>query len=137
FSITANLLTSAPNTVGQYPRNNGTSFQPSAIQTQDLPYISNSYTSTGVIGQYFIAKQSGYYAVPATITDTAGLIGICQIGCSSAGTVNVAVMGNAICVFDGATTAGDYVQASMTAAAECHDVGAVRPGTGQAIGRVL
>jgi hypothetical protein len=40
-------------------------------------------------------------------------------------------------VFDGATTAGDYVQISSSTAGDCHDAGAARPATGEIIGRVL
>jgi len=41
------------------------------------------------------------------------------------------------CVFDGATTAGDYVQISSTVAGNCHDAGAAYPAGGQVLGRVL
>src|SRR5204863_1844511 len=44
--------------------------------------------------------------------------------------------GKASCVFDGATTAGDYVVASTTVGGDCHDSGATQP-TVQIIGRVL
>src|SRR5207249_3103167 len=42
------------------------------------------------------------------------------------------------CVFDGATTAGDYVTISSTTAGDCHDAGATFPTSGgQVLGRVL
>jgi hypothetical protein len=47
-------------------------------------------------------------------------------------------MGALSCVFDGATTAGDYVQISSTTAGNCHDTGSASyPASGQLIGRVL
>src|SRR5262249_17980460 len=45
--------------------------------------------------------------------------------------------GTASCVFDGATTAGDYVQNSSTTAGDCHDAGASVPAGGQVLGQVL
>ena len=49
----------------------------------------------------------------------------------------VSVYGTADCVFDGATTAGDYVQASTTVAGNCHDLGASYPATNQVLGFIL
>src|SRR5262249_2193195 len=43
----------------------------------------------------------------------------------------------ASCVFDGATTAGDYVQISSTTGGDCHDAGSAYPSVGQVLGRVL
>ena len=49
----------------------------------------------------------------------------------------VTYRGYAQCSFDGGTTAGDYVIASTSNAADCHDGGAARPSGVQVIGRVL
>src|SRR5213078_2984817 len=44
----------------------------------------------------------------------------------------------ATCDFDGATTAGNYVQISSTTAGKCHDAGATFPTSGgQVVGRVF
>jgi hypothetical protein len=51
--------------------------------------------------------------------------------------VVVTLRGQSSCVFDGATTAGDYVVASTITAGDCHDNGAAYPTGIQAIGRVL
>jgi hypothetical protein len=71
------------------------------------------------------------------ITDTGGSVGITVAGAGTSGSATIQQGGTASCVFDGATTAGDYVQISATVAGDCHDIGAGYPGTGQAIGRVL
>src|SRR6185312_570332 len=48
------------------------------------------------------------------------------------------IEGNASCVFDNATTAGDYVTISATTAGDCHDGGVSFPSAAQqVIGRVL
>jgi hypothetical protein len=49
----------------------------------------------------------------------------------------VVYRGYAQCSFDGSTTGGDYVIASTTNAADCHDAGAARPAGAQVIGRAL
>jgi hypothetical protein len=69
--------------------------------------------------------------------DTGGIIGIVTSGAGTTGSAVVAQIGLIACQFDGATTAGDYVQNSGTVAGDCHDVGASYPTGGQVIGRVL
>src|SRR6185437_4232462 len=49
----------------------------------------------------------------------------------------IATQGFAQCVFDGATTAGGYVQISSTTAGDCHDGGSSRPLSTMTVGRVL
>lgn len=76
-------------------------------------------------------------AIITAITDTAGAVGICAAGCTTTGNATVVQWGLASCVFDGATTAGNYVAISSSTAGDCHDAGSSRPGSGQIIGRVL
>lgn len=76
-------------------------------------------------------------AVIAATTDTYGIFGITTAGAGTTGNASVQILGQASCVFDGATTAGDYVQASTTTGGDCHDFGATYPTGGQVIGRVL
>jgi hypothetical protein len=75
--------------------------------------------------------------VDATTADTTGLIGIASSTVAAAGSVLVNVYGTASCVFDGATTAGHYVQASTTVAGNCRDAGASYPTSNQVVGFVL
>ena len=71
-------------------------------------------------------------------TDTGGVIGILVTGQGGGGTNGtVQQTGTANCNFDGATTAGDYVQLSPTTGGQCHDAGATYPAVGQVVGRVL
>lgn len=103
------------------------------------PFVS--YTNDGVTGTSagLIAKLSGAPAVAVTagLSDQNGAIGICVTGCGIGGTGSFTTVGTASCIFDGATTAGDYVQVSSTGAGKCHDAGASFPATNQVIGRVL
>src|SRR5437899_2560472 len=73
----------------------------------------------------------------AAITDTGGVVGICVAGCGATSNATIQQSGQASCVFDGATTAGDYVQISATVAGNCHDGGSTYPLTGVVIGRTL
>lgn len=76
-------------------------------------------------------------ATISTTSDLAGLVGICVTNCGLAGSASIQQSGLGTCSFDGSTTAGDYVQASVTMAAHCHDAGAAFPVVNQVIGRVL
>jgi hypothetical protein len=86
-----------------------------------------------------LAKMTGApsAAVATATTDTSGVIGVVVDGAGTTGNAQVARGGLASCVFDGATTAGDYVQISSTTAGACHDSGAGYPVSGQVVGRVL
>src|SRR5881296_125390 len=101
---------------------------------------TNTYTSNGST-QYKIQKlttvSSASRAIDATTSDTTGFVGIAQTTQSAGASVDVVLRGQSSCVFDGATTAGNYVQASSTTAGDCHDAGSTRPTTGQIVGRVL
>jgi hypothetical protein len=100
--------------------------------------ISNA-SSTGTT-QNTLTKLTGApsTAVITATTDTGGAIGITTAGAGTTGTATITTAGEVSCVFDGATTAGDYVQISSTTAGNCHDTGAATyPTSGQVIGRVL
>jgi fibronectin-binding autotransporter adhesin len=99
--------------------------------------IANAST-TGTT-QYTLAKLTGApsTAVIASTSDTGGIIGIVAEGAGTSGNAKIAIAGQASCVFDGATTAGHYVQISGTTAGDCTDAGSTYPGSGQVLGRVL
>lgn len=99
--------------------------------------IANS-SSTGTTLN-MLAKLTGApsQAVIAATTDTQNIIGLCVSGCSTTGNATIQQSGSVSCVFDGATTAGDYISISSTTAGNCHDAGASLPNSGQVIGRVL
>lgn len=85
-----------------------------------------------------LTKLVGFAAAQiAATTDTGGVVGICVSGCGTTGGSVIQESGQATCVFDGATTAGDYVQISSTTNGNCHDAGTSQPSGTQNIGRVL
>jgi len=92
-------------------------------------------TSLNFLAKYNTANPS--CAVKAGSGDTDGVVGIVSGGSGTSGNAIVTYAGFAQCSFDGATTAGDYAVASTTNAGDCHDGGATRPTSVQAIGRVL
>lgn len=77
-------------------------------------------------------------AVISATTDTGGVVGITTAGAGTTGNATITIAGQVNCVFDGATTAGHYVQISTMTAGNCTDTGAATyPTSGQVIGRVL
>jgi hypothetical protein len=93
-------------------------------------------TTTSKLVKITGAPSTGVIAGTA---DTSGVLGVCVAGCATTGNAVVARSGQASCVFDGSTTAGDYVQISSTVSGDCHDTGLATWPTsgGQVIGRVL
>lgn len=75
-------------------------------------------------------------ATIAATTDTSGIIGITVSGAGNTGTATIQQNGAVACQFDGATTAGDYVSISTSAAGQCHDAGTSPPSGTQVIGQV-
>ena len=66
-----------------------------------------------------------------------GAIGIVVAGAGTTGSATIQQSGTASCVFDGATTAADYVQQSTITPGQCHDAGLNFPSSGGTIlGRV-
>lgn len=86
-----------------------------------------------------VVNGSGVNAVNAAVSDTGGIEGITISGAGASGLDLIQRTGQALCTFDGSTTANDYVQISSTVAGNCHDTGAATYPTvgGQIIGRVL
>lgn len=86
-----------------------------------------------------LAKLAGApsTAVRTSTSDTGGAVGIVTAGAGTGGTATIQLAGQVNCVFENATTAGNYVILGTTTAGNCRDGGATYPGSGQAIGRVL
>lgn len=76
-------------------------------------------------------------AIISAISDTDSVVGVCTSGCGNTGTATIAVLGQVQCVFDGATTAGNFVVNSDATAGNCEDAGSTFPIDRAAIGRVL
>ncbi|HKW98484.1 MAG TPA: hypothetical protein VJN43_12180 [Bryobacteraceae bacterium] len=101
-------------------------------------FTATNQGTTGT-GLNQLAKLAG---APSTVlksatADVGGAVGICTSGCGATGTATITYAGVAGCVFDGPTTADDYVQISSATAGDCHDAGANYPASNQVIGRVL
>src|SRR5260221_5795 len=81
-----------------------------------LGSLNIQVANAGVTGTTLnkLAKLTGApsTAVIAATTDTGGVVGIVVSGAGTSGSSDIAVGGKASCIFDGATTAGNYVQIS-------------------------
>jgi len=107
-----------------------------------LTEIANAGTTGTTVNKLAKLNTSGA-AVISAITDIDGMLGI-VVGETAGGTsavttgnAQIATSGQASCIFDGQTVAGDYVSISATVAGDCLDGGTSRPLTNQTIGRVL
>ncbi len=100
----------------------------------DVPNAATTGTTVNKLAKLTGAPST---AVIAAISDTSGVVGIVVDGAGITGAAQIAQQGQAVCAFDGATTAGDYVQISSTTAGDCHDTGATYPNSGQVLGVVL
>jgi hypothetical protein len=98
--------------------------------------IANAGTTGTTANKLAKINASGTAVITAT-TDTDGVAGIVIGGAGTTGNAQIAFGGQASCVFDNATTAGDFVGISTTTSGACHDVGTARSTTGQTIGKVL
>ena len=100
--------------------------------------ISNAASTGTTVNTLTKLTGAPSTAVISAITDTGGAVGITTAGAGTTGTATITTAGKISCAFDGATTAGDYVQISSSTAGNCHDTGAVTyPTSGQVLGRVL
>lgn len=99
-------------------------------------YLNASSTGTSVNTLTSVTGAPSK-AVITSAAATGGVIGITVAGQGTTGSATVQTSGNPSCVFDGATTAGNYVQISASVAGKCTDAGSSYPSTGQVIGRVL
>jgi len=139
FDISANTLKNPTNTAGHYPRNNGTQYVDGTIQSADVTISVQNNAAFGTL----INSLAKFTGTPSTVTyptlgDTGGVIGVVTSGAGVSGSANIQVFGLVNCVFDAATTAGDYIQISSISAGNCHDSGAGFPNNGaQVLGRVL
>lgn len=92
--------------------------------------------TTGTKPNRLAVLNSSGQAIAAATTDTTGILGIVTQGSGKTGSANIAQSGFAACDFDGPTTARDYVVASTTTAATCHDAGSSQPAGVSIVGRV-
>jgi hypothetical protein len=86
-----------------------------------------------------LAKLTGApsTAIKMATSDTAGAIGVVTGGAGATSSATIQLAGSVSCVFENATTAGNYVIPGTGTAGNCRDGGATYPTSGQVIGRVL
>lgn len=109
-------------------------------QTARKVFISVNNASVTGTTRWRLAKLTGApsTAVIVATTDVDGAIGIVVKNGGTSLAATIQTQGQAACDFDGATTAGDYVQISSSSAGKCHDTGSSSyPASGQVLGRVL
>ena len=94
-------------------------------------------TVTGTTANTLTKLTTSGKAIIAATTDTDGIVGVTVRQAGLSGLVQVAIGGWALCVFDNATTAGNFVGISSTTGGDCHDQGATRQTATQTIGRSL
>lgn len=93
-------------------------------------------SSTGTTVNKLAKVNTDGTAVIVATTDTTGAIGPVISGAGTTGTAVIQVIGQANCVFDGATTAGDFVGISSGTAGDCTDVGSTFPSLTSVVGIV-
>ncbi len=98
-------------------------------------YTSNG--STANLLQTLAIVGSSSETQDATTSTLTGIVGIASATASAGSPLAVSAYGTAACVFDGPTTAGDYIQASASVAGNCHDAGPIYPASNQILGFVL
>ncbi len=98
-------------------------------------FIPNTAPGT-VLNEWVILNGAPSAATVATTSTVGGVEGLCGGSCGATGSSLVQNGGLASCVFDGGTTAGDYVGLSTTSGGQCHDLGAVFPVGILVLGRV-
>jgi hypothetical protein len=91
--------------------------------------IANS-AITGTVLNQLVSVTGGNPSRAVVNSAQFGQIGICIGGCGTSGNAIIAVAGDANCVFDGATSSGDFFESSATTG-ECHDAGAAIPSDGR------
>lgn len=109
------------------------------VATNNPAFTISNATSTGTtVNTLTTLTGAPSTAVIVTAGATGGVVGITTAGAGTSGTATITTAGKIPCVFDGATTANDYVQISSGTNGDCHDTGAATyPTSGQVLGRVL
>ncbi len=130
-------------TINQSTINNG-KCNHCTLNGSELSNLFPNQTPTGTTLNKLVKLTGSGTIIISGAGDTGGVLGICTgntstggSACGTTGSSEVAEYGTFSCVFDGATTADDYVTISPTVAGDCHDFGSTYPIGQQALGRVL
>lgn len=95
---------------------------PLPIKALTISYANEAVTGTTLNKLVKIVNDPPVALLLGT-ADTSLGFGVVSSGAGTTGSANVDVYGETSCVFDGATTALDYVISSTTTAGDCHDSG--------------
>lgn len=109
-----------------------TTTQPSMISS----VVTNSGSTGTTLNKLAKINSSGQALIVAT-SDTDKAVGVVISNAGTTGAAQIAYSGIVNCVFDAATTAGNYVRISTVTAGNCADTGGTTRPTGQTIGQVL
>lgn len=141
---TGNCVLHFPNATATMVANqNGQLITPSINGTQVLytpgTYITLPNQSPVGTGAFELVSlvNSPVQAIQASTGAISGIDGIAVTPSGTTGNAIIQETGICPCLYDGSTSAGDYVQASALSAGQCHDAGGTYPASGQVIGRVL
>lgn len=116
----------------------------STLNGTELTNLFPNAASTGTTLNKLVSLTGAGTGVITSAGATGGVIGICTgntstgaSACGTSGSSEIAIQGTYTCIFDGSTTANDYVTISSSVAGDCHDFGATYPVGQQVLGRVL
>jgi hypothetical protein len=139
FTIGTNQFVAASGNIGIGTTNPGATLDVNGSVLLEGTNALSTQIANGAGGTTLnkLAILSSGDAVVAGTSNTIGVLGVVVGNAGTTGSANIAQTGQASCIFDGATTAGDYVTASTTTGGDCHDSGATYPTAGQVMGRVL
>ena len=86
--------------------------------------VPNNASTATLLNGLAVLTGAPSTATAAPLSTAGGVVGIVTAGAGITGNATIQQSGTANCIFDGATTSGDYVIASAITAGNCHDSGA-------------
>ena len=102
-----------------------------------LQYWPNDSSVGTTLHRLVKINSAGNAVITSHLAVLGNTIGVCVAGCGTTGNATVAWVGNPVCDFDGATTAGHNVIPSTITDGECHDNGYTsNPTNGDDLGTV-
>ncbi len=113
-----------------------TSFNSVVYGRHDFEIPNDAVTGTVVNKLAVFNGNNPLQSVVAGTSSTNGVVGLVQGGAGTSGNAVVTWQGYGYCIFDGMTTAGDTVVASVITAGDCHDTGSSGQFGAQLIGYV-
>jgi hypothetical protein len=100
------------------------------LGTKYLDFSIPNNSTTGTTANKLVSWSGDPVRAVSASTSSTNLLGVCVGGCGTTGTPRIAIRGRALCVFDSAPSAGNYVVASSVTPGNCQDAGTTRPTSG-------